>query len=101
MAAQRNHEIGVRLALGAQHRDIAGLLLKEGMALTLTGLVIGLGGAFALTRVLSSLLYEIDARDPITFVAVSLLLTSVAASACFVPAFQASKVNPVEVIRNQ
>jgi putative ABC transport system permease protein len=100
-AAQRTHEIGVRIALGALHRDIVRLLLKEGMALALAGLAIGLGGAFAVTRILSSLLYEIDARDPFTFATVSLLLIFVAALACFVPAFQASQVNPMEVIRSE
>ena len=100
-AAQRTHEIGIRIALGALHRDIVRLLLKEGMALALAGLAIGLGGAFAVTRILSSLLYEIDAKDPFTFAAVSLLLMFVATSACFVPALQASQVNPIEVIRNE
>jgi ABC-type antimicrobial peptide transport system permease subunit len=100
-ATQRTHEIGVRIALGALHRDIVRLLLKEGIALALAGLAIGLGGAFALTRILSSLLYEIDAKDPFTFAAVSLLLVFVTASACFVPALRASQVNPMEVIRNE
>ncbi len=100
-AAQRAHEIGVRIALGALHRDIVRLLLKEGMALALAGLAIGLGGAFAVTRILSSLLYEIDARDPVTFTAVSLLLVFAAASACFVPALRASQLNPIEIIRSE
>jgi putative ABC transport system permease protein len=99
--AQRTHEIGIRMALGAQHREIMTMVLREGMALALIGLGIGLAGAFAVTRILSSLLYEINTRDPFTFVAVSLLVVLVALSACYIPARRATQLDPMIVIRSE
>src|ERR1700730_11062523 len=92
---QRTPEIGVRLALGAQRRDIFGLVLKKGMGLALVGVAIGLFGAFALTRLMASLLYGVGTKDPFTFVSVATLLAVVALVACYIPARRATRINPL------
>jgi len=96
---QRTREIGIRVALGAQRRDVARLVLGRSLGLTLLGVGIGLGGAFAVTRVLSDILYGISATDPVTFVGVPVLLMLVALAACYVPVRRAMRVDPMVALR--
>jgi predicted permease len=91
---QRTHEIGLRMALGAQSKDIFKLVVGQGIILTLVGLVIGLLLSFALTRFLSNLLFNISPTDPVTLALISILLTAVAVLACYFPARRATKVDP-------
>jgi predicted permease len=99
--AQRTHEIGIRLALGAQLGDVLRLVLKHGLKLTVIGAVIGLLGAYLATRAISSVLYGVSATDPLTFGFVSVLLIGVALIACYVPARRATKVEPLVALRNE
>jgi putative ABC transport system permease protein len=97
--AQRTREIGIRVALGAHRRDVLGLVLKEALHLTALGVGLGLLGAFAATRVLQSLLFEVKPTDPATFISLSLLLTLVALLASYIPARRATKVDPLVALR--
>ena len=97
--ATRTQEIGIRMAVGAQAGDIFRMMIGEGLTLSLTGLVLGLVGAWWLGRAGSSLLFGVTATDPLTFIAVSLLLTAVATAACYFPARRAMNVDPIVALR--
>ena len=96
---QRTHELGIRIALGAQVRDVLRLVLGEGMAVIGVGLVLGLAASFALLRLMRSLLFGVGENDPLTFVAITLVLLIVALLACYVPARRATKVDPLVALR--
>jgi ABC-type antimicrobial peptide transport system permease subunit len=96
---QRMREIGLRMALGAQTADVLKLVVRQGLVLTLIGVSVGLVGSFALTRVMSSLLFEVSPTDPVTFAVIPLLLVAVALLASYLPARRATKVDPLTALR--
>jgi putative ABC transport system permease protein len=96
---ERTREIGVRVALGAQRRDVIAMVMRQGIRATLVGTAIGLVGARAATRAIAALLFGIGAADPATFVAIPLLLTAIALVACYVPARRATHVDPLQALR--
>jgi putative ABC transport system permease protein len=97
--ARRTREIGIRMALGAQRRDMLALILFHGMLPAIAGVFVGLVGALALTHLMASLLYGIQASDPVTFTVVVLILIAVAVAACYLPGRRAAIVNPVVALR--
>jgi putative ABC transport system permease protein len=101
MVAQRHREIGIRLALGAQRRDVVGMVMRESMLLVVIGVIIGLGAALASTHLIASLLYGLAPNDPLTIALASLLLMTVAALAGYLPARRAARVDPMVALRHE
>jgi putative ABC transport system permease protein len=100
--SQRTHEIGIRMALGANRGNVLRLILRQGMVLTIIGIALGLGSAFVVTKYLESLttmLFGVQPRDPWTFAVIAVFLTIVALVACFIPARRATKIDPLVALR--
>jgi ABC-type antimicrobial peptide transport system permease subunit len=96
---QRTREVGIRMALGASHRDVIAMIVWQGARLTVTGVAGGLVAAFGLTRLMSNLLFGVSARDPLTFAAIALLISGTALVACYIPARRATRVDPMIALR--
>jgi putative ABC transport system permease protein len=98
-AVQRTREIGIRMALGAQRKDVLQLVIKQGIAITLIGIIVGLFVALGVMRIVSGMLYQVTATDPVTFIGVAVLLIVVAVLACYLPAHRATKIDPLKALR--
>ena len=101
LVARRTHEIGIRLAIGADRLQVLRLVLRQGLTLAGVGIISGVAAALLLTRVMRTLLYEVQPADPITFVAVSTILVAVALVATAVPAYRATRVSPLIALRTE
>jgi ABC-type antimicrobial peptide transport system permease subunit len=99
--SQRTQEIGIRIALGAQRRDVLGLVLRQAMLLTGAGLLAGMAAAFAAARLVSGMLFRVNAGDPVIFAGAALFLSGVALLASYLPAWRASKVDPMVALRHE
>jgi putative ABC transport system permease protein len=100
-ASQRAHEIGIRMALGGQRRDVLRLIVGDGARLTFAGILIGIVGALGVSRLMASLLFEVKPTDPAIFAAVAILLAVVALAACYIPARRATRTDPMVALRNE
>jgi putative ABC transport system permease protein len=101
IVSEQTHEIGIRLALGAQKRNILSAVLRQGLQLAITGAVVGIVGAMIVARLMAGLLYGVRPTDPLTFGAVALLLIAVALFACYLPARRALRVDPMVALRHE
>ena len=101
LVGQRKHELGVRIALGAGRRDVLRLIVNHGMKMALGGVALGILAALGLTRLLTEMLYGVSATDPVTFTVIALSLIAVALAACFVPAWRATKVDPLVALKHE
>jgi predicted permease len=99
LVGQRTHELGIRMALGAGRRDVLGLILSHGLKMAAAGVALGILAAFGLTQLLAEMLYEVSATDPLIFAGIALLLLFVALLACFVPAWRATRIDPLVALR--
>ncbi len=99
--SQRSKEIGIRMALGARGSNVLGLVIRQGMGIVMGGMVVGVGGAYALARMLSRFMFGIEASDPVTFAGSFAVLTAVALVACWIPAQRAARVDPVVALRSE
>jgi ABC-type antimicrobial peptide transport system permease subunit len=99
VVSQRTHEIGIRMALGAQRQDVLRLMLGEGMKMALIGVAVGVAVALGLTRLMVQMLFRVSANDPVTFASVAVVLTGVALAACYIPARRAMRVDPIVALR--
>jgi len=100
-ATQRAHEMGIRLALGAQPKDILRMVIEQGMIPVLIGLGLGIALAFGLTRLIASQLYQVSPTDPASFALATLLLAVIALAACFFPALRATRIDPIKALREE
>jgi putative ABC transport system permease protein len=98
---RRTHEFGIRMALGAQRTDVLQMVLRQALVFAIVGVALGLAGAFALNRLISSLLFGVSANDPVTFASVAGFIVAVAFIACYIPARRATKVDPLVALRNE